>query len=314
MTQREVTALPLMWGRCRIAFFGARRCRLGRSSAGAAAHAAGRTSGGDRRRHRSGSTRLRAGRGRRDHQSQDGEGGSRRQFQINGRDHVDAAGIRELHKRISRFAVFHPAGLRTARAAHRAQAYRLQRIQSGQGEHPADRQSRRHLDRLVAAGVTNVGSIAFLVSDPSKALDQAREAAIADARRKAEIYARASGVQLGKVTWVSENRVCRAIRDARRRAIRHGGSGADFNRRGYIARAGHGSIRDCKVGPRSSIGSSLLSPAGLRAATSCRCRYLCSERFCRDGRHAHGLAERRASVAFRQQASTVARTATCAAK
>jgi uncharacterized protein YggE len=61
------------------------------------------------------------------------------------------------------------------------------------------------LDRLVAAGVTNVGNIAFLVSDPSKALDQAREAAIADARRKAEIYARASGLQLGKVIWIMED-------------------------------------------------------------------------------------------------------------
>jgi uncharacterized protein YggE len=61
------------------------------------------------------------------------------------------------------------------------------------------------LDRLVAAGVTNVGNIAFLVTDPSKPLDQAREAAIADARRKAETYARASGVQLGKVTWITED-------------------------------------------------------------------------------------------------------------
>jgi uncharacterized protein YggE len=61
------------------------------------------------------------------------------------------------------------------------------------------------LDRLVAAGVTNVGNIAFLVADPSKALDQAREAAIADARRKAETYARASGVQLGKVMWITED-------------------------------------------------------------------------------------------------------------
>ena len=60
------------------------------------------------------------------------------------------------------------------------------------------------LDRLVAAGVTNVGNIAFLVTDPSKALDQAREAAIADARRKAEVYVRASGLQLGKVIWITE--------------------------------------------------------------------------------------------------------------
>src|SRR6266852_3702262 len=61
------------------------------------------------------------------------------------------------------------------------------------------------LDRLIAAGVTNVGNIAFLVSDPSKALDQAREAAIADARRKAEVYARASGLRLGQVVWITED-------------------------------------------------------------------------------------------------------------
>src|SRR5205823_8878183 len=41
------------------------------------------------------------------------------------------------------------------------------------------------LDQLVTAGATDVGNIAFLVSDASKAADQAREAAMADARRKA---------------------------------------------------------------------------------------------------------------------------------
>jgi uncharacterized protein YggE len=60
------------------------------------------------------------------------------------------------------------------------------------------------LDRLVAAGATNVGSVTFLVSEPSKALDQAREAAIADARRKAEVCAHASGLRLGRVVWITE--------------------------------------------------------------------------------------------------------------
>jgi len=60
------------------------------------------------------------------------------------------------------------------------------------------------LDRLIAAGATDVGNIAFMVSDPSKALDQAREAAIADARRKAEVYARAAGIRLGQVEWITE--------------------------------------------------------------------------------------------------------------
>jgi hypothetical protein len=61
------------------------------------------------------------------------------------------------------------------------------------------------LDRLVTAGATDVGNIEFLIADPSKALDEAREAAVADARRKAELYARASGVSLGRVAWITES-------------------------------------------------------------------------------------------------------------
>jgi len=60
------------------------------------------------------------------------------------------------------------------------------------------------LDRLITAGATDVGNIVFLVSDSEKALDQARENALADARRKAELYARAAGVRLGRVAWITE--------------------------------------------------------------------------------------------------------------
>jgi uncharacterized protein YggE len=60
------------------------------------------------------------------------------------------------------------------------------------------------LDRLTAAGATDVRNIDFLVSDPSKALDEAREAAIADARRKAEVFARAAGVTLDRVVSIEE--------------------------------------------------------------------------------------------------------------
>ncbi len=61
------------------------------------------------------------------------------------------------------------------------------------------------LDRLVTAGVTDVGRVLFLLSDPAKALDQAREAAVADARRKAELYAHALGLSLGRVAWITED-------------------------------------------------------------------------------------------------------------
>ena len=61
------------------------------------------------------------------------------------------------------------------------------------------------LDRLIAAGATDVGSVEFSHSDASKALDQARAAAIADARRKAELYAQAAGLTLGAVAWITED-------------------------------------------------------------------------------------------------------------
>jgi uncharacterized protein YggE len=43
-----------------------------------------------------------------------------------------------------------------------------------------------------------------MVSQASKLLDEAREQAVADARRKAEIYAKAAGVTLGAPLSISE--------------------------------------------------------------------------------------------------------------
>ena len=60
------------------------------------------------------------------------------------------------------------------------------------------------IDVLVGAGANDIGGINFMVSQASKLLDDAREKAIADARRKAEIYARAAGVTLGGPLSISE--------------------------------------------------------------------------------------------------------------
>jgi uncharacterized protein YggE len=60
------------------------------------------------------------------------------------------------------------------------------------------------LDRLVGAGANTVGGIEFVVSEASKLLDRIRADAIADARRKAEIYAQAAGVGLGRPFLISE--------------------------------------------------------------------------------------------------------------
>jgi uncharacterized protein YggE len=61
------------------------------------------------------------------------------------------------------------------------------------------------IERIVGAGATNIGNIQFEHNDPSKLLDQAREAAVADAKHKAEVYAKASGVTLGRVAWLTED-------------------------------------------------------------------------------------------------------------
>ena len=60
------------------------------------------------------------------------------------------------------------------------------------------------IDVLVGAGANDIGGINFTVTQASKHLDEAREKAIADARRKAEIYAKAAGVTLGAPLSISE--------------------------------------------------------------------------------------------------------------
>jgi uncharacterized protein len=60
------------------------------------------------------------------------------------------------------------------------------------------------IDTLVGAGANDIGGINFVVSNASKLLDEARGQAVADARRKAEIYAKAAGVSLGEPLSISE--------------------------------------------------------------------------------------------------------------
>jgi len=60
------------------------------------------------------------------------------------------------------------------------------------------------IDTLVGAGANDIGNVNFEVADASKLLDDAREKAVADARRKAEIYAKAAGVTLGAPLSISE--------------------------------------------------------------------------------------------------------------
>jgi uncharacterized protein YggE len=60
------------------------------------------------------------------------------------------------------------------------------------------------LDQAVTAGSNQVNGITFQISKPEQAEDEARKAAVADARHKAEIYAAATGVKLGNILTLSE--------------------------------------------------------------------------------------------------------------
>ncbi len=60
------------------------------------------------------------------------------------------------------------------------------------------------IDTLVGAGANDIGNISFEATQASKLLDDAREQALADARRKAEVYAKAAGVTLGAPLSISE--------------------------------------------------------------------------------------------------------------
>ncbi len=62
-------------------------------------------------------------------------------------------------------------------------------------------------DRLLAAGANTIYGVEFQVPENPKLLDAVRTAAIEDGKRKAELYAQAAGVQLGRVFAITENSV-----------------------------------------------------------------------------------------------------------
>jgi hypothetical protein len=61
------------------------------------------------------------------------------------------------------------------------------------------------LDKAVQSGSNQVSGISFSVKNPESALDEARQKAVADAVRKAEVYAAAAGVRLGRIMSISES-------------------------------------------------------------------------------------------------------------
>lgn len=60
------------------------------------------------------------------------------------------------------------------------------------------------LDELVTKGANQVHGVSFGVAEPEGLLDVARRRAVEDARRKAELYAKAAGVKVGRVVRIDE--------------------------------------------------------------------------------------------------------------
>ena len=64
--------------------------------------------------------------------------------------------------------------------------------------------SGRILDALVAAGANEINGPMFMIERPEEALDEARTKAIENARRRADLYARALGMRVVRILSVSE--------------------------------------------------------------------------------------------------------------
>jgi uncharacterized protein YggE len=60
------------------------------------------------------------------------------------------------------------------------------------------------LDRQVSQGANLVYGIHFGLQEPAPLLDEARKRAMADARRRADLYAAAAGLKVGRVLSVQE--------------------------------------------------------------------------------------------------------------
>src|SRR6478736_765361 len=63
----------------------------------------------------------------------------------------------------------------------------------------------RVLDALVAAGANQIDGPSFGVDKPESALDEARTQAIATARARAELYAKAAGLRVVRIARISES-------------------------------------------------------------------------------------------------------------
>lgn len=63
----------------------------------------------------------------------------------------------------------------------------------------------RTIDALVSVGANQINGPSFRVDQPDSALDEARAAAVAKARARADLYARAAGMHVARILSIGEN-------------------------------------------------------------------------------------------------------------
>jgi uncharacterized protein YggE len=76
------------------------------------------------------------------------------------------------------------------------------------------------LDRLVTAGANQMSGLSFEVSKAETLLDDARKEAVANARRRADLYAAAAGAEVGEVLVISEGDAAQPPRPVFARAMK----------------------------------------------------------------------------------------------
>jgi hypothetical protein len=82
----------------------------------------------------------------------------------------------------------------------------------------------RVIDSLVAVGANEVNGPNFTLDEPEAALNEARTEAIAKARQRAELYARAAGLRVARILSISESGGYYPVRDIMVTAARSAGA------------------------------------------------------------------------------------------
>lgn len=70
------------------------------------------------------------------------------------------------------------------------------------------------LDALIRAGSNNISGVTLSIADPEPFRNEARTSAIGDAKSKAEVFAKAAGLKVGKILSISETAITTPVPQA----------------------------------------------------------------------------------------------------